>query len=93
MKQNECVMFLAGVTAKLKDRRDGTEKREFMILPFLDELPEWTQNERQKIYEKYDGLGYELIDVVYEEIKVAELDLMELYTAAPTTEEYAEHNQ
>lgn len=90
----ECkyILFLLGFNVKLRDRRTGDEETEFMIVTAPEEHPDELEEAYEVIRRNYGGLGYDVLEIEYQESKVKELDLKAEYDAAQTKKEWETPN-
>lgn len=82
------LIFLLGFSVELRDKRNGEEKRDFVIMAYPGEHPEDLQDAKREATKRYEELGYEVLTIAHKESKVVEMDLENEYNSARTTEEY-----
>ena len=88
--EQKYLLFLLGFEVSLQDRRNGAEEEGFIVVPSPEEHPEDLAAADKTIRNYYACLGYDVMEIRYQESKVKEMDLIVEYAAAPTTAQYAE---
>ena len=77
---------------KLRDRRTGEEETDFMIVTVPEKHPDELREAYDAIRTNYRLLGYDVLEIEYQESKVKELDLKAEYDAAQTKKEWETPN-
>ena len=88
--EQKYLLFLLGFEVSLRDRRNGEIKGGFIVVPCPEEHPDDLGAAEKTIRNYYACLGYDVMEIRYQESKVKELDIKAEYDAAPTTAQYAE---
>ena len=88
--EQKYLLYLLGFEVELRDRRSGEKESGFIIVPFPGEHPDDLADVHPAIKNRYDRLGYDVLEIKHQESKVVELDVENEYSAAPTTEQYYE---
>ena len=88
--QQKYLLFLLGFEVTIRDRRTGETEERFIVTPCPDECPDDLADADKVIRNYYGCMGYDVMEIKYQESKVKEMDLKAEYDAAPTTAQYAE---
>lgn len=87
-RMDNYLIFLLGFSVQLRDRRDGEEKTDFVVLAYPGEHPDDLRDATVEAAARYNALGYDVMGIKHQESKVVEMDIKKEYQSARTTEEY-----